>query len=219
MAGSDLSQVPPSASQAPLVPTGFIQGEQGTLIAVYHPEALDHYMSAGRAGVSSLPQSHSQNGLTWPQNPQAQPSPVQTPMPASLPSQTFQGSHSQTQLGTNMNWIPGPNLFGFPQPPFRPPHPTAESFMLNRQPGQGGLRGSHVDMAGGPTHIPPSRRNQRREQQNASNGNRNNHNRTIPNRQTRMGGGNLDQIVRQPQITPPQSAPLLGDWSQWGGNR
>jgi hypothetical protein len=28
-----------------LVPTGFIQNEQGTLVAVYHPEALDYYLA------------------------------------------------------------------------------------------------------------------------------------------------------------------------------
>ena len=28
-----------------MVPTGFIQNEQGTLVAVYHPEALDQYLA------------------------------------------------------------------------------------------------------------------------------------------------------------------------------
>jgi len=35
------------AAQAPLTPNGFIQNEQGTLIAVYQPEALNHYMGSG----------------------------------------------------------------------------------------------------------------------------------------------------------------------------
>ena len=33
------------ATQAPLIPTGFIQNEQGTLIPVYQPEALDQYLA------------------------------------------------------------------------------------------------------------------------------------------------------------------------------
>ncbi|KAF7307112.1 RNA binding protein [Mycena indigotica] len=36
----------PSQSQAPLQPTGFIQNGAGTLIPLYQPEALDHYMTS-----------------------------------------------------------------------------------------------------------------------------------------------------------------------------
>ena len=36
-----------AAAQAPLTPSGFIQNEQGTLIAVYQPEALNHYLGSG----------------------------------------------------------------------------------------------------------------------------------------------------------------------------
>ncbi|PPR00029.1 hypothetical protein CVT24_009038 [Panaeolus cyanescens] len=43
--------------QAPLIPTGFMQNEQGTLIAVYQPEALDQYLTAAAAG-SSPPVPH-----------------------------------------------------------------------------------------------------------------------------------------------------------------
>ncbi|KIY51237.1 hypothetical protein FISHEDRAFT_70880 [Fistulina hepatica ATCC 64428] len=47
-------------SQAPLMPTGFIQNEQGTLIPVYQPEALDQYIStsynAARPSANTPPQ-------------------------------------------------------------------------------------------------------------------------------------------------------------------
>ena len=45
----DLSSQP---SQAPLAPSGFIQNDQGTLIAVYSPDALDQYMSGQGNGSS-----------------------------------------------------------------------------------------------------------------------------------------------------------------------
>ncbi|KAF8973637.1 hypothetical protein BDZ97DRAFT_1912112 [Flammula alnicola] len=46
----DQGQPPQMTTQAPLIPTGFIQNEQGTLVAVYQPEALDQYMTgSGRA--------------------------------------------------------------------------------------------------------------------------------------------------------------------------
>ncbi|KAH9486538.1 hypothetical protein JR316_0000603 [Psilocybe cubensis] len=48
--GQQQAHVPP---QAPVVPTGFIQNEQGTLIAVYQPEALDQYL----AGATPMPAS------------------------------------------------------------------------------------------------------------------------------------------------------------------
>ena len=37
-----------------MVPTGFIQNEHGTLVAVYHPEALDQYL-ARTQGTPALP--------------------------------------------------------------------------------------------------------------------------------------------------------------------
>jgi len=38
-----------SANQPPLIPTGFMQNEHGTLVAVYQPEALNQYMSTNIA--------------------------------------------------------------------------------------------------------------------------------------------------------------------------
>ncbi|KAF9481659.1 hypothetical protein BDN70DRAFT_510802 [Pholiota conissans] len=48
------------SNQAPLIPTGFIQNEQGTLIPVYQPEALDQYM-AGSAAATSTPVTTNQH--------------------------------------------------------------------------------------------------------------------------------------------------------------
>ncbi|KAF7307104.1 RNA binding protein [Mycena indigotica] len=42
----------PSQSQAPLQPTGFIQNGAGTLIPLYQPEALDHYMTSNHINQS-----------------------------------------------------------------------------------------------------------------------------------------------------------------------
>jgi hypothetical protein len=49
------------STQAPLIPTGFIQNEQGTLIPVYQPEALDQYMAGSGAGTSTSLTSHLPN--------------------------------------------------------------------------------------------------------------------------------------------------------------
>lgn len=50
----------PPAMQAPLLPTGFIQNEQGTLVAVYQPEALDQYMA--NSGGTPHVGHHQENG-------------------------------------------------------------------------------------------------------------------------------------------------------------
>ncbi|TFK36928.1 hypothetical protein BDQ12DRAFT_686103 [Crucibulum laeve] len=53
--------------QPPVVPAGFIQNEQGTLIAVYQPEALDKYM-AGTGGSPPATTQSISNVMRWPQN-------------------------------------------------------------------------------------------------------------------------------------------------------
>ncbi|KAF7979394.1 hypothetical protein HWV62_42496 [Athelia sp. TMB] len=45
----------PSDARAPLVPTGFIQGENGALIPVYQPDALDRYMTGGADQPQPVP--------------------------------------------------------------------------------------------------------------------------------------------------------------------
>lgn len=43
----------PGATQAPLLPTGFIHGDQGILVPVYPPDALNQYMSGAQDGQTS----------------------------------------------------------------------------------------------------------------------------------------------------------------------
>ncbi|CAA7265950.1 unnamed protein product [Cyclocybe aegerita] len=57
--------IPPVATQAPLMPTGFIQNEQGTLIPVYQPEALDQYMAGSGGTPASLPNARDANAQRW----------------------------------------------------------------------------------------------------------------------------------------------------------
>ena len=81
-------------SHAPLLPTGFIQGEQG-LIPVYQPEALDSYM----AGPSPNP------AQTLPKSPTAwrqYPFPFIPVPPAPVPMASNPG---------NIGWNPQPNVF------------------------------------------------------------------------------------------------------------
>ena len=49
------------------MPSGFFQGEQGTLIAVYRQDALDHYMH--QSVGSNLPPPQSRIPHMWPQYP------------------------------------------------------------------------------------------------------------------------------------------------------
>ena len=107
----------PSA-QAPLVPTGFIQGEQGTLIPVYQPEALDQYMTSGTQTPAPPSQSQTQNTSAWGQYP---PAPTFPFFPVPQAGQTT--SHSG-----NIGWIPNqpPLMLSAGQqsggPPFRGGH-------------------------------------------------------------------------------------------------
>lgn len=51
--------------QAPLSPTGFIQNVQGTLIAVYQPEALDQYITSSQSTPSSLTSNQANSLASW----------------------------------------------------------------------------------------------------------------------------------------------------------
>jgi hypothetical protein len=106
--------------QAPLVPTGFIQGEQGTLIPVYQPEALDQYMTSGSHQPPALaPQPQAQNLPAWRQYPQAPTFPF-IPIPQ-------MAGQMPAQPG-NVGWMPNqqPLLFSVGQqavtPSFRGGH-------------------------------------------------------------------------------------------------
>lgn len=94
----------PQGLRAPLVPSGFIQNGQGTLIAVYPPDALNQYMAAqnndGKSGngasasmqhintaaVSSTPQAHQELGPSYNAGSHANSNPAQSyPAPPNPP--------------------------------------------------------------------------------------------------------------------------------------
>ncbi|KAF9270021.1 hypothetical protein L218DRAFT_7553 [Marasmius fiardii PR-910] len=105
-------QPPPhNQSQPPVVPTGFIQGEQGTLIAVYRQDALDHYMHQTANG--NLFPSQSQPPRIWPQYPQ--PSLYPPAVPGQVPLRIAPApGYVQTakQARTAPGWMPP--LIGLP---------------------------------------------------------------------------------------------------------
>lgn len=103
------SSVPQSNGvQPPLRPTGFIQGEHGTLIPIYHPEALGQYMANSQhAQTPSLTQT--QNVMQTPawnsyaQNPIYPYGVAMPPVATSFPQQR--------------SWMPNPtSSLGFPTP-------------------------------------------------------------------------------------------------------
>ncbi|KAF8167683.1 hypothetical protein B0H34DRAFT_792378 [Crassisporium funariophilum] len=99
-------------SQAPLVPTGFIQNEQGTLIAVYQPEALDQYL-AGAGGTPIPPSHYSQNNTLQRGVPAATTHPYDTG--SSLVNIAQTTNQGRAQIATSFPTI-RPQVFGFPQP-------------------------------------------------------------------------------------------------------
>ncbi|KAJ6504401.1 hypothetical protein DFH09DRAFT_292099 [Mycena vulgaris] len=203
--------------QAPLQPTGFIQNEQGTLIPVYQPEALDQYMASNQTAPTTTPPAQAQplNGTaTWQQYPpppaHAFPSPLHPMMgvsPRAFPL--------QAQTGANIAWAPGQ----FPppqphshaaQPPNVPNHPT-------------NFRGGYQDM-GGQGIGPNGRRHPGRRDQhpNAANNNRNNPGRPMPGRHPRGGMHHMGYASHgegAPQMQhlsrPTQFNSGSGDWNQW----
>lgn len=58
------SQTVNGSGQAPLAPTGFVQDNQGTLIPVYQPEALDQYMASQPPGARQAP-FHPASSQSW----------------------------------------------------------------------------------------------------------------------------------------------------------
>ena len=110
------SSAPQSNVQPPLRPTGFIQGEHGTLIPIYHPEALDQYMANSQHTQTPPPLTQTQNPIHPPSawNPYAQ-SPMYPytmhapPIASSLPQQRA--------------WMPSPSSsLAFPAAQHHPIH-------------------------------------------------------------------------------------------------
>ncbi|KAJ7492410.1 hypothetical protein FB451DRAFT_531569 [Mycena latifolia] len=201
-------------SQAPLQPTGFIQNEQGTLIPVYQPEALDQYMASNQATPTTTPSAQPPNGTaTWQQYPpppsHAFPNPIHPAM--GMPPRAFP---LQAQTGVNVGWVPGqfppPPLHSHAaQPPNVPNHPT-------------NFRGGYQDMGGPNGRRHPGRRDQHPNA--ANNNNRNNAGRPMPNRHPRGGMHHMgyaphahaegaQQLQHLSRPTQFNSGP--SDWNQW----
>ncbi|OBZ79169.1 hypothetical protein A0H81_01429 [Grifola frondosa] len=138
-----------SDTQPPLRPTGFIQGEHGTLIPVYHPEALGQYMAnahPGQAPQSQLPppvhQSQHHQGY-----PQSRPAQAQNlPAPASsgwgpypqMPTCSYTAAPAPVgapnvqhmQNSQARGWIPSPAPYGFPAGHQAQMHPTPPPYLV-----------------------------------------------------------------------------------------
>lgn len=204
-------------SQAPLAPTGFIQNEQGTLIAVYQPEALDQYMSGAQVGPPSLPQHQVPSTSTWSQFPVSQPlSYTPTPQTIGLPTRSF-----PVQTPPGMGWVPNPVSLGY-VPSLQTPQASQTPSMQNPT---HGFRGGFSE-TNGPPHAAPLRRQAgRRDQQGTINAGRNSNQARFGNHHTRGNPSapayrtreNVQQsFARPPQFTPnPSSA----EWNQWASSR
>ncbi|KAJ7246307.1 hypothetical protein B0H12DRAFT_1235586 [Mycena haematopus] len=92
--------------QAPLQPTGFIQNEQGTLIPVYQPEALDQYMASNQAapGTSSAPQPQTGSPVWQQFPPPAHTFPNAIHPMMGIPPRAFP---PQPQPSVKNGWVPG----------------------------------------------------------------------------------------------------------------
>ncbi|KAF7339286.1 RNA binding protein [Mycena sanguinolenta] len=202
--------------QAPLQPTGFIQNEQGTLIPVYQPEALDQYMASNQAAPGTSPGPQPQNGsAAWQQfPPPAHPFPNTIHPMIGIPPRAFppQAQPSAKSSG----WIPGQ------YPP--PPH-AAGPGNVPIQPAN--LRGGYQE--GGQGMIPNGRRppgGRRDQHPSAPHTNRSNPTRAVPNNRYPRGG--MHQLgyspresVQQLQPLPRQAQfnPAPADWHQWNAAR
>lgn len=91
----------PTPAQAPLVPSGFIQNEQGTLIPVYPPDALDQYM----ANQGTNPNSNTDGIASNPAQPGS--------APPWASAQVLPGSTSNYSIGSQTNGNP-PRMYHVP---------------------------------------------------------------------------------------------------------
>lgn len=200
-------------TQAPLIPTGFIQGDQGMLVPVYPPDALNQYM-AGNQDQGQVPgnsgSAEGQPPVTWrpypppPIRPQAVIFHPYINPPLTAPPPHALGAHA---------WVPGHMWHGVP------PQSGNGGRMLGRR-----ISSSPV---GGPTSVPvgssvdrnlvPPRRQYRRD----------NHSQHHKNNFTRGAAGRFGkapfeaprsppdiQSVSAPQIAVPET-PIDASWQSW----
>ena len=181
-------------SRAPLAPTGFIQNEHGTLIAVYQPEALDRYMASSDRAPPPAPQQHPVQ-TNWSSFSPLHSYPFAVPPP--LSSRPFPSSAS---IGwpANSGTLP-PQAHHHIPPNLSTPNPAAT------------FRGAYNDMggqAGSPAYRrPPVRRDQ-------YNYGRTYQPRSFPGRQNRSNMNNTGYGEAHPRT--PQNA---GDWGYWSAGR
>ncbi|KAJ7651730.1 hypothetical protein DFH06DRAFT_552250 [Mycena polygramma] len=209
--------------QAPLQPTGFIQNEQGTLIPVYQPEALDQYMASNQPAPGTTPVTQPQNGTaTWQQYP-----PPSHVFPNAIHPAIGLGPRAfppQPQPGINGNWAP--SQF---QPPPPPPSHTAQPLNAPNHPNN--FRGGYQDVGGQGMGPGNGRRNPggRRDQHpnGPNNNNRNNPGRPMVNRHPRGGMHHMgytphEGVSQMQHLSHPtqfNSTPGPGDWNQWTAAR
>ena len=186
-------------SRAPLAPTGFIQNEHGTLIAVYQPEALDRYMAGSNRVPPAVPQHPIQ--ANWPSFPPSH----SYPFPAVPPPLSSRPIPSSSDIG----WSANPGFASLQGPHHIPPH-------LN-PPGPipaVGFRGAYNDMTGqvgGPGYRRPALR---RDQGHTSNHVRPYQPRSFPGRHAR---GNMSNAgYGEAHLRTPQNS---NDWSHWSAGR
>ncbi|KAF9225409.1 hypothetical protein BS17DRAFT_778555 [Gyrodon lividus] len=103
-------------TQAPVIPTGFIQGDQGMLVPVYPPDALNQYMTGNQDQPTQAPTNSSgstegQPAIAWhPYPPPVAPVNPQTVIFHPYINSPPPASH---QMGTHA-WFPGHAWLGVP---------------------------------------------------------------------------------------------------------
>ncbi|KAJ8597592.1 hypothetical protein M405DRAFT_389081 [Rhizopogon salebrosus TDB-379] len=163
----------PGPTQAPLIPTGFIHGDQGILVPVYPPDALNQYMSGVQGEQASASPGTPPPHPTEPPNawrpylppaftphmsvPPATQHPGTVPFPMMgpqgwLPNQAAFGMHQHRQSPTNVplgsNGAPMQPMFEQRGAPFRRQYRRGNHIHIKN-----GGRGQPGRSARGPAHF------------------------------------------------------------------
>ena len=202
-------------AQAPLIPTGFIQGDQGMLVPVYPPDALNQYMAGSQDQGHAPTNSGSAEGqppVTWRPYP---PPPIcpQTVIFHSYINPPLTAPPPHHHLGAHA-WIPGHALHGV-TPQLGNPH---------------GVPGRRISStpAGGPTSNPmassferglvPPRRQYRRDNHAQHHKSNNNFARGTAGRFGKAPSdaqrSPSDTPVSVPQIPIPETS-IDASWEHW----